>query len=130
MADRKKYIVDMIANMISGSKNPTMTAGMIVERMQDEGLLVLGFGDTDVDRVIETFKKTFGTTKATKYDRFAANRMCSKYGAQSVCGVITLLASSSAERFAPVVGSVSQLEEKWVSVLNFLRQDRSEVIVI
>jgi len=96
------------------------TAEMLVERLVEESLLNLGYGDADVDKVVMAFTDAFGTTKVSKYDRFAANRLVRKYGAQSVVGIVQLLAQRSTERYAPVVNSVVALENKFVSVRNFL----------
>lgn len=117
MSSRKQYILELIAG-ITGDKP---MADMIVERLQEEGLLVLGYGDKDVDQIVVKFSETFGTTKVSKYDRFAADRLAKKYGSQSICGIIQLLAEHSGEKYAPVVGSITQLEEKIVSVIHFLR---------
>lgn len=117
MPTRRDYIVKFVTDII-GDK---VKADMVVERLQDEGLLVLGYGNSDVDRIVDKFKETFGTTKVSKYDRFAAQRLTSKYGSQAVVGIIGLLAEHNNEKYAPIVGSVSQLEEKLVSVLHFLR---------
>jgi hypothetical protein len=118
MANKKVWVVELITQII-GDK---IKAEIVVDRLMEEGLLVLGYGDADIDKVVEAFKMTFGTTKVTKYDRFAANRLVKNYGSQSVCGIIGLLAKRSTEAYAPVVGSIAQLETKWVSVLHFLRQ--------
>lgn len=121
------WVVDLISQVVRDRP----TAEMVVERLMEEGVLNLSYGDADINRVVTTFTDTFGTTKVSKADRFAANRLVRKYGAQSVVGIVQLLAQNSTQRFAPVVGSVSQLEQKWVSVLNFLRniqQDNDEVI--
>lgn len=114
---RKSYIVDLINDEI----NDRGLAEVVVERLQEEGLIVLGYGDADVDRIVTKFEETFGTTKVSKSDRHAANRLAKKYSSQSVCGIIQLLAEHGDEKYAPVVGSIVQLENKLVSVLHFLR---------
>jgi hypothetical protein len=123
---RKAWVVDLVTTIVSDRP----TAEMVVDRLMEEGVLVLGYGDADVDKIVEKFADTFGTTKVSKYDRFAANRLAKKYGSQAVCGIVDLLAANGKEKYAPVVGSVAQLEEKWVSVLNFVRnhKDGDEVI--
>ena len=93
----------------------------MVDRLSEEGVLQIGFGDSEVDSIIEKFKTTFGTTKASKHDRYAAHRLAGKYGSQSVCGIIQMLAEHRDEKYVPVIGSVTQLEDKMVSVLHFLR---------
>lgn len=117
MDKQRAYVVDFISAIVGDS----IKAEMVVERLQDEGLLVFGYGDKDVERIIQKFTEVYGTTKVTKNDRFAANRLARKYGSQAIVGIITLLAEHSSEKFAPVVGSVSQLEDKLVSVIHFLR---------
>lgn len=123
---RKQWVTELITQIV-GDKP---TADMVVQRLEEEGVLHLGYGDADVDRVVEKFTDTFGTTKTSRQDRFAAHRLVRKYGAQSVCGVVDLLSQNSTERYAPVVGSIAQLETKWVSVLNFLRNVRKDDGVI
>lgn len=125
---KKDYVVDLIASIVGG-KNAHITAEMVVERLTNEGLLSLGYGDKDIDKVVEQFKTTFGTTSISKYDRFAANRIVKKYSAQAACGIIQLLGERSQEKYCPVVNNVAELEKKWVSVMSFLRnQNDNEVI--
>jgi hypothetical protein len=121
MARDKQWVVDMIAQIVPGSQR-VQTAEMIVDRLMEEGVLHLGYGDADVDRVVSVFSDKFGTTKTTNADRFAARRLTQKYGAQAVVGILTLLAQNSGEQYVPIVGSVAQLETKWVQVLNFVRK--------
>lgn len=97
------------------------TAEMIVERLGEEGMLHTGYGNLNVDQVCDAFKDSFGTTKTSKYDRFAANRLATKYGAESVVTIIKLLSQNQADRFAPTVNNVTEVEAKWVSVMKFLR---------
>jgi len=125
MNNRKKYVLEFVTKVV-GDK---IKAEMIVERLSDEGLLHLGYGDADVDMIVEKFATTFGTTKTSKYDRFSAGRLANKYGSQAICGIIELLAKSQTEKFAPVTNSVVQLEEKLPSILNFLRnlKDNGEI---
>lgn len=126
---KRQYVEEMVEQLITGSSDPKATAKMIVERLSDEGLLSLGYGNADIDKVITTFAETFGTTKASKYDRFAANRIVLKYGAQAACGIIQLLGEKSQEKYCPVVNNVAELEKKWVSVLAFLRNQREEEVI-
>lgn len=115
--NRRQYIVEMIAKLIEDS----IKAELVVERLEEEGVLHLGYGDADIDIVLESFVQAFGTTKTSKNDRWAANRLVKKYSAQAVVGIINLLAANTTQKYAPVPNSVVQLEEKWVSILNFLR---------
>lgn len=118
---KKQYVIEVISK-VCGDK---VTAEMIFDRLSEEGVIHLGYGDADIDEVVRVFTETFGTTKVSNTDRFAANRLVRKYGAQAVVGIIKLLAQNNTERYAPVVGSIAQLETKWVSVLHFLRNVQS-----
>jgi hypothetical protein len=123
MSSKKIWVVELVTQIV-GDKP---TAEMVVERLMEEGLLVLGYGDADIDKVVEQFKLTFGTTKVSKYDRFAAGRLVKKYNSQAIVGIIGLLGQHRDEKYAPVVGSITQLEDKIVSVLHFLRNlDKDE----
>jgi len=81
------------------------------------------YGNHDVNSIVTSFKESFGTTKITKYDRWAASRLAKKYGADYVVNIIRALAAKSGERYAPTVNSVSQLEEKLLSVMRFLARE-------
>lgn len=116
--EKKEDAINAITPLI-GDK---ITAGMVVERLHELGYLQLGYGNSDVDRIVSTFLETFGTTKASKVDRYAASRLAKKYGAQSVEGVIKLFANLADDEYAPVIGSVAQLEDKWVNVMSFIRK--------
>lgn len=126
MSKKIDWVVELVTQIV-GDK---LTAEMVVERLMEEGVLVIGYGDADIDKVVQKFTDTFGTTKVSKTDRFAANRLVRKYGSQSVVGIIDLLAKNSGEKYAPVVGSVVQLEAKWVNVLSFLRNKGKDDEVI
>lgn len=123
---RKTWVVEVVASVVGDIP----TAEMVVERLMEEGVLHLGYGDAEIDIVVQKFTDTFGTTKVSKADRWAANRLVKKYGSQAVCGIVDLLAKNSTRKYAPVIGSIAQLEEKWVSVLNFLRNINSDEEVI
>ena len=116
---KRTYIIEIISGIVD-----KQSAEMIVERLEEEGVLHLGYGDADVDKVVTKFVDTFGTTKTSKLDRFAAHRLTRRYGSQAVVGIIGLLGAMSQEKYAPTVGSIAQLEDKWVSVLNFLRKQK------
>lgn len=117
--ERRKYVVELIAS-VAGVDKPT--ADLVVERLTEEGLLSLGYGDNDVERIVATFSQVFGTTKSSKRDRWAAHRLAEVHTSQAVCGIITILGQKSTERYAPVVASVAELEDKWVKVMAFLRK--------
>lgn len=123
--NRREYIKGIISQIIDDE----IKADIILERLEEEGVLHLGYGNAEIDMVVKKFSDTFGTTKTSKYDRFAAQRLVRKYGADSLVGIIGLLGNRVGERYAPVVNSVSQMEEKFPSILNFLR-DSSEVIEV
>lgn len=118
---RKEYILDLITKIVRDKP----TAEMVVEVLQAEGLLVLGYGNSEIDNVVQKFVDTFGTTKTTKYDRFAADRLVKKYGDKAICGIIEMLGKSATERFAPRVNNISDLESKMPSILVFLRGVRN-----
>lgn len=88
------------------------------------------YGNPDVNAIVDEFKKQFGTTAASKYDRFAAKRLFTAHGTENVCKVIRALAHFSNDKYAPAVNSVRQLEEKWVSVIKFVGTKSNESQVI
>lgn len=128
MSDRNRaWVVELVATITQDKP----TAEMVVDRLIEEGVLHLGYGNADIDRVVSNFTETFGTTKTSRSDRWAANRLVSKYGVESVVVITKMLAENSQEKYAPVVGSITQLESKWISVLRFLRnlKDDEEIAV-
>lgn len=116
--EKKKDAINAITPIVGD----VITAELVIERLQGLGYMQLGYGNSDVDSIVDTFLETMGTTKSTKGDRFAANRLAKKYGAQSVNGVVKLYANLRDDEYAPVIGSVTQLEDKWVNVLTFIRK--------
>jgi hypothetical protein len=116
-----------IVHTIVGSES---IAEMVIDRLTDEGVLQLGYGNADIDAVINCFKEQFGTTSASKYDRYAAKRLAERHGTQVVCVAIQVLADMREEPYAPGVRSVQQLEQKWVNVVNFIRKQSQESEVI
>lgn len=122
---KRKYILDLLEHII-GDK---IKAEVVMERLTDEGVLVLGYGDADVDKIVDKFKETFGTTKTSKIDRYSAHRLGAKYGSQAVTGIIQILGDNQGVRYAPVVNSVADLESKWVSILNFVRNLKSDEVI-
>lgn len=126
MSSRRNFALEIIEKVVGDRP----TAEMVLERLQDEGFIHLGHGNVEIDQVTEAFQEAFGSTKVTRYDRYAANRLVQKHGAASIIGIIKLYASMQDDRYAPSVGSVQQLEDKWVSVLGYIRKkgQQSEVI--
>lgn len=127
--EKKKHIVEIVATYVKDRP----TAEAIVERLQDEGVLHLGYGKAEIDQIVGTFKEEFNISVVTARDRQAANRLASTHGAKPVVEVIKLLAKSSSGQYAPTVNNVQQLEQKWVSVINYLRKNigrESEVIEV
>lgn len=119
---KRSYIIDVVETIVGDR----LKAETVIERLTDEGVLVLGYGDADVDLICESFKEYFGTTKTSRQDRFSAHRLGSKYGAQSVRGIMKLLSENSNQKFAPVVNNVAELESKFVSILKFVRNIKSD----
>lgn len=97
--DRQKWLVDALRGLTSENKQ---------------------YGSQDINTIVNTFKECYQTTKITKYDRWAAKRLSDKHGADNIANVIRLLVVSH-DRFKPVINSVSQLEEKWPSIVNFFK---------
>ena len=127
--ERKQEAIDIVASYVLGDRP---TAEAIIERLQDDGLLHLGYGDVAVDKIVGTFKEQFGTSVITKPDRASAHRLANTHTEQAVVTVIEMLASLRDEKYAPTVGSVRKLDEKWVNVIGFLRRQgqQSEVIEV
>jgi hypothetical protein len=119
---QRKYILEAITKIVGDVDK----AEAILDLLSEEGVLHIGYGNADIDIVVKKFTDTFGTTKVSKYDRYATGRLVNKYGSQSIVGIIQMLADHSTEKYAPVVGSLRQLEEKIVSVLNFLRSTKDK----
>lgn len=117
---KRDYILELI-EQICGNK---VIAEAIVDRLEEEDLLKTHYGDDDVSKIVDTFKDTFGVTKTTKYDRFAAKRLAAKHGTEPICQIILLLKARADHQYAPVINSVAQIETKWVSILKFLRQTK------
>lgn len=106
------------------------TADMIVDRLQEEGVLHLGYGEADIDMVVDAFAKAFLTTKTTRHDRWAAARMVKVHGRESLTVVIAALAANADKPYAPVVNNLVELEKKLQSVLRFLRKQYNGAEII
>lgn len=78
-------------------------------------------GDPNINMIVQAFADTFGTTKVSAYDRYAAKRLHVKYGAETIVKVIKALGQFGGEQYCPVVNNVSQVEIKWVQIGKFLQ---------
>lgn len=88
------------------------------------------YGNPDVNNVINTFKEAFGTTSSNQYDRYAANRLVTKHGVQTIATVIKALASYGDDKYCPRTNSVRDLEQKWVQVISFLRSKSNSSVMV
>jgi hypothetical protein len=122
----KKWVTDIVMS-VGVDKS---TADMVIERLQEEGVLHLGYGDADVDNIVDAFGTAFNTTKVTRYDRWAAGRLAKAHGSQSVVQLIHLLAANSGKPFCPVVNNLTELENKFQSVVRFLRKNYASSDII
>lgn len=127
MDNRANYLTDLVMEMAACSEE---TAKALLERLKDEGFLHVGYGKAEVDIVLETYVEAFQAPKVTQADRYAANRLISRYGASTVVTVIKLMATKSGDKYAPVVGSIRQLEDKWLNVLAFLRKQQVDTLEV
>lgn len=75
----------------------------------------------DVQAIIDAFVEQFGVTKTTQYDRWAAKRLYTKHGSENIVAIIKALAHYADDKYCPVIGSVSQIEKKWVNIAKFLK---------
>lgn len=126
MTKRRDWIVDLLTEITEDK----VKSEAIIEILLAEGVLRLGYGDHDVDAILDCFKAVYGTTKASSQDRWAAHRLADKYGGQAIVGIIKLLGHNSKEPYCPVVNNISELEKKFVSVMSFLRKlDKEEDVI-
>lgn len=113
----RTQVVEVVASFVSNE-----VADQIVTALEQVGIVkVTEYGNHDVNTILEAFKNAFGTTKATRYDRYAATRLSKAHGVDTILVAIAGLANGQGEKFCPTVNNVSQLEEKWPSVVRFLR---------
>lgn len=113
---------DYLLQAVTKITKDEVIAKMVLDRLTEEGVLHVGYGNVEVDKILAKFSDTFGTTKASKFDRFSASRLAGKYGVQAITGIMELLSTNSDEKYAPVVNSVKEFEDKMPSILNFLRK--------
>lgn len=88
------------------------------------------YGNPDINKIIDSFKTQFGTTNATRYDRFAAHRLAKKYGADEIVKIIEVLRAHLTDDYCPVIGSVSQLDRKIVNVMVFFKRVKEDERII
>lgn len=115
---------ESIVKLISALLRRRSTPDEIVDALASEGLLNVSYGSQDVSLVVDKFKLAFGTTRTTKWDRYAANRLVKKYGSESVVMLMLQLADNSSHPYAPVVNSVGDVERKWNSILAFINRNQ------
>lgn len=84
------------------------------------------YGNPEVNSIVNTFKESFGTTKTTKADRFAANRLAKKHGAESIAQAIKAFSAHAHEKFAPSVNNVAEFDNKLPSIVKFMSNKSSE----
>lgn len=118
---------DIPKQRIYDARNRLETLLQALKNIDDPKSVV--YGNPDVSRIVEAFKTNFGTTKTTKYDRWAANRLAKKHGAENIVTVIAALASLRENKYAPAINSVDQLEIKWVSAGQFLNKQSGQEII-
>lgn len=127
MSRDRTWVVGLIATAANVSKG---IAEGVVDRLMEEGVLHLGYGDADIDIVVQSFTDAFGATKVSRADRWAAGRLVKAHSAQGVVGIVRLLAQHSGEQYVPVVNNVAELENKFLSVLHFLRKTSGQDDII
>ena len=121
MSKRKEEALRIVESIV----NDRPTAEAVLERLQEENFLHLGYGDRDVDLIVDTFTELFGTTKTTKHDRFAAGRLARSEGygfAEGVVGLMKLYRQYADQQYAPSAASVAEFEDKLPKIVMFLRK--------
>jgi hypothetical protein len=99
-------------------------AESIVKALAEAGALNITYGNEEVGKITDAFKQHFGVTKASKYDRWAASRLAKKHGSGNVVAVIQVMSRAQGMPFCPVINSISQLEDKWLSVAGFIQRNQ------
>lgn len=87
------------------------------------------YGNKDINAVIKAFTDSFGTTKTTKYDRFAAKRLSDKYEPKIIVGAIRALSASQSDKYCPSVRSVTQFEEKLPNIIRYLKNKSTDGVL-
>lgn len=124
--NKREYIIGLIATITDNK----VLAESIVERLEEENLLNIHYGDQDVGLIVQAFVDSFGNTKTSKWDRFAAKRLANKHGEQSVVSIIQLLSGLAEAPYAPSVNNVSDLENKFPQIIKFLRSQKSQQTMV
>lgn len=86
--------------------------------------------DKNIQSIVDAFSEAFGTTATSQYDRFAAKRLHVKHGAEGIIKVINALAANAGQQYCPSVNSVSEIEKKWVTILQFLKKQTTSNMVV
>jgi hypothetical protein len=123
--NRKNYVLQLIVDIV-GDKP---TAEMVYERLDEEGFLHIGYGDAEIDRITKTFAELWGTTKTSRFDRFAATRLAraERYGgAEGIVGLMKLFITMQSDKYAPSVSTVQQFEEKLPAIVVFMRKKQQQ----
>jgi hypothetical protein len=120
----KDYAIQIVSRYV-----PLNVSKQIVYALMEEGIIkTTNFGDKDIDDTVKLFKELFGTSKASSKDRYATKRMIDTHGVQNLQRVIVELARRSGGQYSPTVNSLSQLEEKWVSVTKYIVANNTQYI--
>lgn len=124
----KDEVVTIVAQAISDGGD----ASKIVDALVSSGALKLRAkrSNAEIDAVVEVFKKAFGTTKSTGYDRYAANRLIKKHGVQRIVDLIQLLRDNMDNKYCPMPSSLAQMEDKWISIVRFEKSVEEDNIEI
>lgn len=85
--------------------------------------------DPNINEIIETFQKYFGTTSASRYDRYAAKRLYLKHDTGKVVRLIQGLAAKSGEQYSPTVNNVSDIEKKLPQIVKFLQSQSTNTVI-
>ena len=84
------------------------------------------YGNPEINTLLKAFSDTFGTTKTSRFDRYAAKRLITKHGADKILTLISELRKMAESKFAPSVNNVSDIETKWVQIIKFLGTQQEE----
>lgn len=119
--ERKKQALEVVLSVVGDRP----MAESVLERLQEEGFLHLGYGDRDIDIIVSTFAELFGVTRTTKQDRYAARRLAASDaygGADGVTGLMKLYKSVSLDKYAPSASSVDEFERKLPAIVTYMRK--------